>query len=148
MILTCANVFLSFFFLLLSILFCFVLFCIFIGSGVSNARSMAKIASLLANGGSPFLSDDGLKKAMEFAEYYDVLLGMRFNFTASGWGIDRIRTERLDNLVGWFGAGGSAFQFSPKHNLAFAYVPAFLTPRLTKPRVYKLLNAVEKVMFD
>ena len=111
-------------------------------SGVSNAKSMATIANVLARGGPPLLSSEGLQRALQYEEYYDALLDTKFNFTTVGWARDRVRTERLDDNFGWFGAGGSAMQFSPKHGYAFAYVPTYLAPRVSETSHAQALESV------
>lgn len=116
-------------------------------NGLTNAHSLAAIASELSLGGGALLSEECFESSIAFETFHDVIIGIPFNFTHVGWGVDRLKTDRLTNNIGWFGAGGSAILFNPTHRLAMAYVPSFLTPRLSKPRMQLLMNALDVAMF-
>ncbi|KAJ3215573.1 hypothetical protein HDU67_000231 [Dinochytrium kinnereticum] len=81
-------------------------------SGMSNARSLAKMAALLANkgefGGVRLFSEETADRALRpLDEQMDAVVRRNLTFTWIGWG----------------GVGGSLVYWNPEHNIAFSYVP-------------------------
>jgi CubicO group peptidase (beta-lactamase class C family) len=87
---------------------------------ISNAHSLAKIASLVGNGSSEgfkVFDDETLEIAhSEENERVDLFTNLKFKFTKAGF-------CHWKHSFGWDGTGGSAFRWNRKFNVGFAFVP-------------------------
>ncbi|KNC51192.1 esterase [Thecamonas trahens ATCC 50062] len=113
-------------------------------AGVTHARALAKIGSVLAGGGAPLLSPAGLAAAnavRDDAPRFDEGFWRNISYSAAGWGMDRFALYGLPDWEGWAGAGGAVFIWNRKINTAFAYTPSLLLPRLKKVRGTRYLRA-------
>jgi len=95
--------------------------------GFANARSMAKLASMMVNKGSwegkKILSTQGYEKASECViPTYDHALGMTSSACLGGFArtIDAL-PDVDDDWYGWAGLGGSLVMWNPKLKTGFAY---------------------------
>lgn len=103
-----------------------------------SARGLAKIASIMANGGTSggvTLMSDTAWRAMH-AEPVRSSMGIHTNFTQGGVAhfgggpyssmLDRALNEGREGFYGWMGLGGSIFQWHPALKVGFAFVPTSL----------------------
>ncbi len=105
-----------------------------------SARGLAKIAAMMSAGGKwaegEYLSEEAWK-----AMHHDpVEADMGFsatNFTQGGVnlfteagvksnGLDRAFNDGREGFYGWMGLGGSIFQWHPRHEIGFGFVPTSL----------------------
>lgn len=107
----------------------------------SNARSLAKIAAVMAAGGT-FEGREYFRSSAWEALHHDPTDGafnglMNTRFTAGGIAqfvsvppgssaLERGLNTGREGFYGWFGLGGSVFQWHPEHAIGFAYVPTSL----------------------
>jgi CubicO group peptidase (beta-lactamase class C family) len=105
-----------------------------------SARGLAKLAAVMANGGS--LGESQLMGATGYAALHGApiqrnMMSMNTTFTQGGLatfptpsGADSILDMGLnrgrEGFFGWMGLGGSIFQWHPEHEIGFAYVPTSL----------------------
>jgi CubicO group peptidase (beta-lactamase class C family) len=117
-------------------------------NGHANARSIARVYSALAGGGSidgvRILSVDALREATrEHASGIDLISQRPIRF---GLGFQLTQVERPlgpnPNSFGHFGAGGSLGFCDPDTGLSFGYVTNDMGPRWQNPRNGGLINAV------
>ncbi|KAJ3114407.1 hypothetical protein HDU96_002119 [Phlyctochytrium bullatum] len=100
-------------------------------SGITNARTLARLAAFMANNGSldgkTLISHETLDRAMEpySGPEMDIITGRVHNLSNAGWG--RFENFLAPNAtwVGWAGAGGSIIMWNREHNMAFSYVMNF-----------------------
>lgn len=108
------------------------------GAMQGNARALAKVSALLANGGKidgvRIVSEETVRLALSDAKVLrDDVWGMTMAFTCGGFADFGSMTELsgvpCDNLaqlqrgfVGWAGKGGSLFLWDVERNIGFAYV--------------------------
>ena len=95
------------------------------GGGHGNARSVAEIHALLANGGvakgKRFLSEAGCRKALEFQiEGKDLVLGIPAKF-GLGFGLDPMIPLPGPNCLFWGGYGGSLIIIDLDAHATYAY---------------------------
>lgn len=99
-------------------------------NGNCSARGLAKIASAMANKGKfgnvQVLSPSGweaLHKNPTSATIFGLL-----NTTFTQGGVNKFGNDSLgrDGFYGWFGYGGSVFQWHPELKIGFAYAPSLL----------------------
>ena len=102
-------------------------------NGNCSARGLALVGAALANkgehGGVSLLSPDGWEGLHSHATP-GTMLGYQTHFTQGGvatWSGDDARA----GYYGWYGYGGSAFQWCPDKQISFAYVPCLLIPSLS-----------------
>ncbi len=121
-------------------------------NGMGNARSLARIGAVLANGGTlaghRFLSPETLELALTEQSYgADVLMGW---FIRYGLGFGLNSTEFPcpgDRSLHWGGAGGSVCVMDLESKTSFAYVMnAMLASSKTDPRNRRLRAAYHKVL--
>jgi CubicO group peptidase (beta-lactamase class C family) len=113
-----------------------------------NARGLAKLAAIMANKGQPVETQEDNKPLMSEATWeemhseptlaYDGCFpDTRTNFTKGGLNYHvnpenplQSEAEGLNNnregFYGWFGFGGSLFQWHPELKIGFAFVPTKL----------------------
>lgn len=106
----------------------------------SNARSLAKLASVMATGGSfgatRILGDAGWQ-ALHSNETSAIMGISQVVFTQGGVSafhahqpdFDEFQTAfnvGREGFFGWTGYGGSVFQWHPEHQIGFGYVPTSL----------------------
>ncbi|KAJ3100904.1 hypothetical protein HDU97_001844 [Phlyctochytrium planicorne] len=98
-------------------------------SGMSNARSLAKMAALLANrgelGGVRIFSEETAQRAFQpLDEQMDVVVRRNLTFTVGGWGY-RVKFPACPEIewIGWGGVGGSLVYWNPDLKISFSYVP-------------------------
>jgi len=119
-------------------------------SGFGSADALARVAALVAGGGSLggrtiFSSGAALQASIEVADEYavDGLMGTPVSFTQGG--LARFESSDPDPIVsiGWGGAGGQMVRFVPELGLAIAYVTNTLGSRMAMndPRGLTLLAA-------
>lgn len=106
----------------------------------SNARSLAKIAAMMSMGGKwqdqAYMTDeawqdlhgDPIKRDMGFMTTVFTQGGIdQFTDTnASSPKLERAFNSGREGFFGWMGLGGSIFQWHPKHQIGFGYVPTSL----------------------
>ena len=104
--------------------------------GTGNARSVAEIHAILANGGVAkgrrFLSEAGCRKALELqVEGQDLILGMPARF-GLGFGLAGGVTPLPNpNTIFWGGYGGSVAIIDMDAHTSFAYVMNKMAPTTT-----------------
>lgn len=107
---------------------------------VSNAKSLAKIASLVGNGesdGFRMFSEEIINLGhSEMTEKVDQFTRLSFNFTKAGFCL-------FNNTYGWDGTGGSAFRWNRKYQLGLGFVPTALQISLDNR-----YNILENVVID
>jgi CubicO group peptidase (beta-lactamase class C family) len=121
-------------------------------SGVTNSRSMAKLAAIMANNGRPLpenedvepvlLNNDTLKKFLERGSS-ESDISILENITMSKGGIGFFRFEGIDDyeFLGWGGSGGSIFLWNEELKIGFAYcMNAFHTALLGDERSLAMLK--------
>ncbi len=101
----------------------------------SNAQSMAKIASLIANGGEidgvRIIGKEILEKSLEVQKpQFDHTLNKQITRTYGGWGVFNVNGRAY---VGWQGIGGvSSFWWNKEYNIGFSHVKnALSSPHLS-----------------
>ncbi|KAH6567839.1 hypothetical protein BASA62_005800 [Batrachochytrium salamandrivorans] len=97
-------------------------------SGITNAKSLAKFAVLMAQQGSfkgkQLISSKVIAKALVPLPFMsDVVVSRNVTFTTGGWGmgVSFPGSEHV-KWIGWGGVGGSMVWWNPERNLSFAYV--------------------------
>jgi CubicO group peptidase (beta-lactamase class C family) len=119
-------------------------------SGFGGADALARLAALVANGGTLggvriFSSDAALHAAAEPAETYAVDSTMLTPVAFTQGGFARFVADDAERTVsvGWGGAGGQLVRFVPELALAIAYVTNTLGSRMAMndPRGLELLEA-------
>ncbi len=105
-----------------------------------SARGLAKIAALMANGGSlgeqKFIGDAAYA-ALHDAPLQRKMIVINTTFTQGGVAIfqptdpsdkpfDKALNCGREGYVGWMGFGGSIFQWHREHRIGFGYVPTLL----------------------
>ncbi|KAI8928654.1 beta-lactamase/transpeptidase-like protein [Entophlyctis helioformis] len=97
-------------------------------SGVTNAKSLAKFAALMANNGSfggvQLISPEAVAHALEPMPWMsDAVVARNVTFARGGWGINvRFPGSEHVGWVGWGGVGGSMVWWNPEKRIAFSYV--------------------------
>ncbi|CAG8493000.1 1363_t:CDS:1 [Ambispora leptoticha] len=118
-------------------------------SGITNSRSMGKLAALLANKGQPIRPDEPVllsETSYELAvkplpPVYDAVLHEYMTPTVGGYGLWRLEGLEDIELLGWGGSGGSMLLWNHEYNIAFAYcMNAFNTALLGDKRSKRLLR--------
>jgi len=100
-------------------------------NGNCSARGLAKVAAVMANGGSfqgqTLLSPEGWKQF--HAEPIDgKLMTQSVKFTQGGIAqFEEEDKKGRHGYFGWMGLGGSVFQWHPELKIGMAYVPTLLT---------------------
>lgn len=121
---------------------------IYAANGQGNARAIAKVHALLANGGDVngkrLMSEAGCRKALELQiEGIDLILAMPARF-GMGFGLpgEWLRTPNPDCIF-WPGAGGALAVIDMKSRMSFGYAMNKMgSGFLVDPRPQDLLNAV------
>ena len=105
----------------------------------ASARGLAKLAAVMAGGGSwqgrEYVSESAW--ALMHGEPVLRSMGMPTTFTQGGVAlfsetspgaprIERALNQGREGFYGWMGLGGSVFQWHPEHRIGFAYVPTSL----------------------
>jgi CubicO group peptidase (beta-lactamase class C family) len=105
-----------------------------------SARGLAKLAAVMANGGSfkgHKLMGDPAYAALHDAPIRRNMLAMSVAFTQGGLAafaqhgaedkaFDKGLNYGREGFYGWMGLGGSIFQWHPQHRIGFGYVPTSL----------------------
>ncbi len=105
-----------------------------------SARGLAKIAAMMSAGGKwagrEYLSEEAWNAMHE--DPVEAEMGfIATNFTQGGvnlfteasaksTGLDRALNVGREGFYGWMGAGGSIFQWHPRHEIGFGFVPTSL----------------------
>lgn len=105
-----------------------------------SARGLAKLAAVMANGGS--LAGQQLIGEAAYAALHDEpvqrnMMSMNTTFTQGGLAsfpppddgdsaMDKGLNRGREGYYGWMGLGGSIFQWQPERKIGFAYVPTSL----------------------
>ncbi|KAJ3080850.1 hypothetical protein HK102_002772 [Quaeritorhiza haematococci] len=130
-------------------------------SGITNAKSLAKLGAIMANAGKLPNSDVQLLSREVIEDSHTKLRAMNdsvmklpnLQFSRGGWGVfpdsffvksnGSAPVEGEVEWFGWSGAGGSCLFWNPTRNVAFAYVmnAASLMP-LGDTRSRRLLSAL------
>eukprot|EP00756_Hemistasia_phaeocysticola_P055149 Hpha_TRINITY_DN31068_c0_g1::TRINITY_DN31068_c0_g1_i1::g.64010::m.64010 len=118
-------------------------------NAISNAHSLAKLASTLAakgtHKGKSILTEKGYEAAVKGrGAAYDEVLGFDIAYSACGWGLNRFSFHNYTGMIGWAGASGSVIQWDPELELGMAFVPTLAYPRIARPRFLHLLKAVHR----
>jgi len=100
--------------------------------GTGNARSVAEIHAILANGGvakgKRFMSEAGCRKALELQiEGPDLVLGLPARF-GMGFGLSGVVPFPNPNSIYWGGYGGSLILIDMDARTTFAYVMNKMAP--------------------
>merc|ERR1711953_1555610 len=98
-------------------------------NGNCSARGLAKLAAVMANQGTlgelTLLNNKAWQALHSGATHANVFGGLDTNFTQGG--VSKFEEEGgRDGYYGWFGYGGSVFQWHPDLNIGFGYTPALL----------------------
>ncbi|CAG8729541.1 35518_t:CDS:1, partial [Racocetra persica] len=124
-------------------------------NGVTNSRSMAKLAAMMANGGQPL---PGSKEPPLFKKStFDLLtkidktehdLALYETITMAYGGVGKFKLGDFElGLWGWGGSGGSMFLWSPEYNVGFGYcMNAFHTSLLGDHRSLEILKTIENII--
>jgi CubicO group peptidase (beta-lactamase class C family) len=105
-----------------------------------SARGLAKLAAVMANGGSlkgQQIIGDSAYAALHAAPISRNMLAMNVAFTQGGLAefvqqgpevsaFDKGLNDGREGFYGWMGLGGSIFQWHPQHRIGFGYVPTSL----------------------
>jgi CubicO group peptidase (beta-lactamase class C family) len=105
-----------------------------------SARGLAKLAAVMANGGSlkgQQLMSHSAYAALHAAPVGRNMLAMNVAFTQGGLAefapqdpegsaFDKGLNDGREGFYGWMGLGGSIFQWHPQHQIGFGYVPTSL----------------------
>jgi len=119
-------------------------------SGFGNADALARLAALVAGGGSlggvrVFRSDAAIRHGLETADAYatDGVMGTAVTFTQGGLARFVANDASGTVSIGWGGAGGQLVRFVPELDLAIGYVTNTLGSRMAMndPRGLALLDA-------
>ena len=102
-------------------------------NGLASARSLAVVAGHLATPGASFpLSPPAWQEMHDFPTEGSTF-GMKTNFTQGG--VNKFEEEGgRDGYYGWFGYGGSVFQWHPDLRIGFAMEEIF---RLRSSNVFR-----------
>jgi hypothetical protein len=101
-------------------------------NGFGNAVSLAKLAAVMALGGSgvvdgkhvDLISKQAWDKAMEFTEtQFDYTLLANITRSKAGFAKMSDLAPELKSSIGWVGLGGSMMVWDPKLKMSFAYIP-------------------------
>lgn len=115
----------------------------------ASARAMAKIAGVLAMGGSDghvtLLSPEGLAEAHAGCVSLNMIAFTPFVFCNAGW--CELHGDRA-GFVGWMGLGGSAMQWHRSHQIGFAYAMTNLEIAPNNPRSRTLQAAVMRCISE
>ncbi|TRY81200.1 hypothetical protein TCAL_09008 [Tigriopus californicus] len=113
-------------------------------NGLSTARGYAKLGAIIANrgvlgSGERLLSQTAVEKmeANPIRRPNMAILGVEDNFSQGGLCVfnkdlgehhlaKSIGMLPRDGYIGWFGLGGSVFQYHPENQIGFGYVPTLL----------------------
>eukprot|EP00095_Tigriopus_kingsejongensis_P003206 maker-scaffold50_size457468-snap-gene-1.14 protein:Tk03206 transcript:maker-scaffold50_size457468-snap-gene-1.14-mRNA-1 annotation:"beta-lactamase class c and other penicillin binding protein" len=111
-------------------------------NGSCSARGLAKLAQCILNGGEfddvRILSTTAVENMVDkpLKRFDHAFVGVQSNFSQGGvnhFVINSDDTEQQkqakryrDGYVGWFGMGGSIFQWHPKHEIAFGFIPSLM----------------------
>ena len=103
--------------------------------GTGNARSVAQVHAILANGGvaqgKRFMSEAGCRKALEVqVEGQDLILGMPARF-GMGFGLAGAMPLPNPNTIFWGGYGGSLVIIDMDARTTFAYAMNKMAPTTT-----------------
>ncbi|KAJ8656115.1 hypothetical protein O0I10_008128 [Lichtheimia ornata] len=100
-------------------------------SGFTNARSVAKLAAMMANGGKAIVpGEPDLLSAQTYAlasepmeAEYDMCIRMPIRSTRGGFAVfDHMKIGGLE-FTGWTGYSGSLFLWNEEYKVGFGYVP-------------------------
>ncbi|RIB19176.1 beta-lactamase/transpeptidase-like protein [Gigaspora rosea] len=125
-------------------------------SGVTNSKSMAKLAAIMANGGKPInnlttgvleptiLSKNTYDLVMtKLPEAFDVVLQTNITSTIGGFGYFRLKGVEEYEFIGWGGSGGSMLLFNPELKIGFGFcMNAFHTALAGDQRSLRMLREV------
>ncbi|CAG8540236.1 1563_t:CDS:2, partial [Cetraspora pellucida] len=125
-------------------------------SGVTNSKSMAKLAAIMANGGKPIgnsvtgvleptiLSKDTYDLVMtKLPETFDVVLQTNITSSIGGFGYFRLKGVEEYDFIGWGGSGGSLLLWNPELKVGFGYcMNAFHTSLSGDKRSLRMLREV------
>ena len=98
-------------------------------NGNCSARGLAKLGAVMANQGTlaglTLLSNKAWQALHSEAIHATIFGGLDTNFTQGG--INKFEEEGgRDGYYGWFGYGGSVFQWNPDLKIGFGYTPTLL----------------------
>ena len=119
--------------------------------GTGNARSVAQVHAILANGGvaqgKRFMSEAGCRKALEVqVEGQDLILGMPARF-GMGFGLAGAMPLPNPNTIFWGGYGGSLVIIDMDARTTFAYAMNKMAPTTTGDmRAFGLAMAMWEAM--
>ncbi|PKK80552.1 beta-lactamase/transpeptidase-like protein [Rhizophagus irregularis] len=119
-------------------------------NGVTNSRSMAKLAAILANKGEkPRLMSDKTYDliATRLEPTFDTVLQEIITPSVGGFGYFRLKGLEDVEFLGWGGSGGSIFLWNQELKIGFSYVMnAFHTALLGDDRSLALLRKVVDIV--
>ncbi|CAG8736052.1 2456_t:CDS:2 [Dentiscutata erythropus] len=125
-------------------------------SGVTNSKSMAKLAAIMANGGEPIsssttgvleptiLSKNTYDLVMtKLPEAFDLVLQTNITSSVGGFGYFRLKGVEEYEFIGWGGSGGSMLLWNPELKIGFGYcMNAFHTALSGDKRSLRMLREV------
>ena len=97
-------------------------------AGITNSRSLATFAALMANNGSfngtRIISSETIERAkMELPWMQDTVFTRNITFNQGGWGVGfAFPGSEHVKWIGWGGVGGSMVWWNPERNISFSYV--------------------------
>eukprot|EP00658_Telonema_sp_P-2_P060553 TRINITY_DN49444_c0_g1_i1.p1 TRINITY_DN49444_c0_g1~~TRINITY_DN49444_c0_g1_i1.p1 ORF type:complete len:205 (-),score=38.71 TRINITY_DN49444_c0_g1_i1:176-790(-) len=111
--------------------------------GLANARSMAKLGSLIGAHNSTLFLHEGVAGMAAGTPRIDEGMGLKVAYTQAGWGVDRFLDYLPSGWVGWAGVAGAVLQWNPSLEIGFAYMPTLANGRVHKPRALRLMREVK-----
>lgn len=100
--------------------------------GITNAKSLARFAALIANEGSfglaRLISARAIRESLELLPWMpDAVVSRNVTFSLGGWGMD-LKFPGTDlEWIGWGGVGGSMVFFNRETKISFSYVMNSMT---------------------
>ena len=122
----------------------------FSANGNCSARGLATLGAAMANKGTfnnvQIMSNKAWEEMHKFPKYAPIYSILPTNFTQGGVNKFGDYEEGREGYYGWFGYGGSVFQWNPDLRIGFAYVPSYLHALdMTNARGKKLQEEVAKI---
>jgi CubicO group peptidase (beta-lactamase class C family) len=100
--------------------------------GITNAKSLATFAALIANEGSfgltRLISPQAVKDSLALLPWMpDAVVSRNVTFSVGGWGMDLKFPGSDLEWIGWGGVGGSMVFFNRETKISFSYVMNSMT---------------------
>ncbi|EGF82083.1 hypothetical protein BATDEDRAFT_18969 [Batrachochytrium dendrobatidis JAM81] len=122
-------------------------------SGITNAKSLAKFAALMAQQGTfnghRIISPETVRKSLVSLPFMpDTVVSRNVTFATGGWGVGvSFPGSEHVGWIGWGGVGGSMVWWSPDLHISFAYVMNSLSlSGIGDKRSWRLIAALVKAV--